>query len=147
MSQLENNLQWTEQTNQIIPEIPVYDSLILDGGWIDSILWVPPKSVKEPMMLVRCIPSNILIHIPSNGLVIGSSVDADLVIDDPTISRSHAKLEATQGKVILTDLGSLNHTFFNGTVINEPVFLEEDDEFILARKRRFKIEKVDDSDD
>lgn len=149
MSQLENNLQWAEQTHQTIPEVPIYDSLILEGGWIESILWTPQKNVEIPMILVRCIPSNILVHIPSSGLIIGSSVDADLILDDPTISRRHAKLEilSNQEKILLSDLGSLNHTFFKGTVVNEPILLEADDEFILARKRRFKIEKVDNSDD
>lgn len=149
MSHLENNLHWADQSYQTIPESPIYDSLILEGGWTEPIIWTPPKQVKAPMMLIRCIPSNVLIHIPLNGLVIGSSVDADLILDDPTISRCHAKLEIVpdQGKVSLMDLGSLNHTFFNGQAVNGSVLLDAEDEFILARKRRFKIEKVEDDND
>ncbi|MDE5758751.1 MAG: FHA domain-containing protein [Allobaculum sp.] len=149
MAQLENNLQWTNQSSQIIPELTVYDSLILDGGWIEPILWSPSQPIKSSILLVRSVPADLLIRIPSTGLTIGSSVDADLILDDPTISRLHVKLEVDPDEkgVWLKDLGSLNRTFFEGLAINEPILLQDNDEFILARKRRFKIEKVEDTDD
>lgn len=149
MAQLENNLQWTTQSSQQAPELAIYDSMILNGGWIEPILWTPPQSKKDPILLVRYIPADLLIQIPTTGLTIGSSVEADLILDDPTISRSHVKLEIDSQKegVWLKDLGSLNRTFFEGLAIKEPVLLKSNDEFILARKRRFKIEKVEDNND
>lgn len=149
MAQLENNLQWTSQSNQIAPEFAIYESMILDGGWIEPILWTPPQPKKNSILLVRYVPANLLIQIPTTGLSIGSSTDADLILDDPTISRLHVKLEIdSQGEgVWLKDLGSLNRTFFEGLAIKEPILLKENDEFILARKRRFKIEKVEDNND
>lgn len=149
MDQLENNLQWTSQSSQIAPELAIYDSMILDGGWIEPILWTPPQPKQDSILLVRYVPANLLIQILATGLTIGSSIEANLILDDPTISRLHVKLEAdSKGEgVWLTDLGSLNRTFFEGLVIKEPVLLKDSDEFILARKRRFKIEKVEENDD
>ncbi len=114
MAQIENNLQWTTQSSQIVPELALYDSMILDGGWIEPILWSPPQSKKHSILLVRYVPANLLVQIPATGLTIGSSVDADLILDDPTISRGHVKLEidSKDEGVWLKYLGSLNLPFF-----------------------------------
>jgi pSer/pThr/pTyr-binding forkhead associated (FHA) protein len=49
---------------------------------------------------------------------IGRSIDADIVINDPAISRIHA--EITIGtEIILRDLNSTNGVWFNGKRISE----------------------------
>lgn len=40
-----------------------------------------------------------------------------LGITDPTVSRKHLKIEVTEGKIRVTDLGSKNGTFINGSKI------------------------------
>jgi hypothetical protein len=57
-------------------------------------------------------------------LVIGRE-DAGLVIDDPEISRRHARLSPVDGGVKVEDLGSTNGTFVNGERASEPVTLKE----------------------
>jgi predicted component of type VI protein secretion system len=57
-------------------------------------------------------------------LVIGRE-DAGLVIDDPEISRRHARVTPVDGGVMVEDLGSTNGTFVNGERANEPVTLKE----------------------
>jgi hypothetical protein len=48
-------------------------------------------------------------------LVIGREPGLDLVVDDPSVSRTHARLEPRpDGVYRLTDLGSSNGTFVNG---------------------------------
>jgi hypothetical protein len=53
---------------------------------------------------------------------------ADLVIDDPGVSRRHARVLANGGGVIVEDLGSSNGTYVNGERIAEPVKLGAGDE-------------------
>jgi transcriptional regulator with PAS, ATPase and Fis domain len=51
----------------------------------------------------------------SNGtLRVGSSPNCDLHLDDETVSRLHFELRATEGRFVLTDLGSTNGTFVDG---------------------------------
>ena len=53
---------------------------------------------------------------PGQSKVIGRSVDADAVVDEPSLSRQHARLSmANDGAVTVEDLGSTNGVFVNGT--------------------------------
>jgi hypothetical protein len=53
---------------------------------------------------------------------------ADLVINDPGVSRRHARVLADNGGVIVEDLGSSNGTYVNGERISGPVELGAGDE-------------------
>jgi hypothetical protein len=57
-------------------------------------------------------------------IVIGRE-DAGLVIDDPEISRRHARIAPIDGGVVVEDLGSTNGTFVNGERASGPVTLRE----------------------
>jgi putative nucleotidyltransferase with HDIG domain len=53
---------------------------------------------------------------PGQSKVIGRSADADAVLDEPSLSRHHAKLSMAQdGSVTVEDLGSTNGVFVNGS--------------------------------
>ena len=53
---------------------------------------------------------------PGQSKVIGRSSDADAVIDEPSLSRQHARLSmAADGAVTVEDLGSTNGIFINGS--------------------------------
>jgi pSer/pThr/pTyr-binding forkhead associated (FHA) protein len=45
---------------------------------------------------------------------------ADVLIDDPEVSRQHALVRPADGALEVTDLGSVNGTFVNGERIYEP---------------------------
>ncbi len=53
--------------------------------------------------------------------------EADVVIDDPEISRRHALVRACEGYFEIEDLDSLNGTWVNGSRIAESVRLEPGD--------------------
>jgi len=57
------------------------------------------------------------------GVQIGSHVDNDVVINDPTVSRKHASLEKSPNGCVIRDLDSTNGTYLNGMRIRE-AFLE-----------------------
>jgi hypothetical protein len=57
---------------------------------------------------------------------------ADLVLDDPGVSRRHARVLPENGGVIVEDLGSSNGTYVNGERITGPVELGAGDEVQLG---------------
>lgn len=46
--------------------------------------------------------------------VLGRGSDADVVLDDPGVSRRHAEIRLADGDVVARDLGSTNGTFVDG---------------------------------
>jgi ABC-type multidrug transport system ATPase subunit/pSer/pThr/pTyr-binding forkhead associated (FHA) protein len=60
-------------------------------------------------------------------LTIGRDPQNDLVIDHPTVSRCHARVERKEGSFVLTDLGSTNGTFVNGKQITTAFTLRTGD--------------------
>ncbi len=57
---------------------------------------------------------------------------ADLVLDDPGVSRRHAAVRAEGGRITVTDLGSSNGTFANGHPVSGEVELADGDEIQLG---------------
>jgi pSer/pThr/pTyr-binding forkhead associated (FHA) protein len=66
-------------------------------------------------------------------LVVGTAPDADIVIDQPTVSRRHCSFQWRDGTWELTDLGSTNGTFVNGQRISSPQTLNPNDSVTLGR--------------
>jgi pSer/pThr/pTyr-binding forkhead associated (FHA) protein len=46
--------------------------------------------------------------------VIGRGAEADVVVDDPGVSRRHAEIRMDGGSAVVRDLGSTNGTFVDG---------------------------------
>jgi len=60
--------------------------------------------------------------------------EGDVVINDPEISRRHARVEIhPDGTAWLSDLGSTNGTFLGAAPITEPVKLVDRQEFSCGR--------------
>ncbi|MEI7540242.1 MAG: FHA domain-containing protein [Actinomycetes bacterium] len=55
--------------------------------------------------------------ITSEGVSIGRSSSSDIFLDDVTVSRAHAKIEKSVSGFSLEDIGSLNGTYVNNTVV------------------------------
>jgi pSer/pThr/pTyr-binding forkhead associated (FHA) protein len=64
-------------------------------------------------------------------LVLGRQA-ADLLIEDPEVSRRHAALRPAGDGLEVEDLGSLNGTWVNGTRIQGPIRLEPGDRVRLG---------------
>jgi pSer/pThr/pTyr-binding forkhead associated (FHA) protein len=68
-------------------------------------------------------------HPVDGELILGrEQSSADLVIDDPGVSRRHARVIPENGGVVVEDLGSSNGTYVNGERISGPVELGAGDE-------------------
>ncbi len=59
--------------------------------------------------------------------VIGRSDQADIVIDDPYASEFHLRFSASDGVLMLQDLGSTNGTYVNGRRVSAPTPLNQGD--------------------
>jgi pSer/pThr/pTyr-binding forkhead associated (FHA) protein len=55
-----------------------------------------------------------MFNLPSGVTQVGRAVDNELVFDDPSLSRKHARLHRDGSKLEVEDLGSSNGTFVNG---------------------------------
>jgi hypothetical protein len=63
----------------------------------------------------------------SGGAVLGRSREADVVVDDPNVSRRHAEVRPSGGSWIVRDLGSTNGVKVNGRRIQGPQSLKRGD--------------------
>ena len=59
--------------------------------------------------------------------------DADLVLEDPEVSRRHAVLRRSGGSVVIEDLDSTNGTFVNGERIRSPISVGPGDQVRVGR--------------
>ena len=77
----------------------------------------------------------------SGGATLGRSRDADIVLDDPNVSRKHAEVRPSSGSWIVRDLGSTNGVKVNGRRIQGPQSLKRGDVIELGTSRAtFELE-------
>jgi len=60
-------------------------------------------------------------------VVLGRAPSCDVVLDDPRVSREHARIDASEGEHLLVDLGSRNGTRVNGQPVTRAVALRDGD--------------------
>lgn len=61
-------------------------------------------------------------------VVIGRSPSSDIVVDEPFVSATHARMTLQGTALVLEDMGSTNGTLVNGHLIDQPVTLRDGDE-------------------
>lgn len=66
-------------------------------------------------------------------IVVGREEGADILIDNPSVSRRHAQIRQDGGGWILEDLGSSNGTFLHGEKITAPVPVKAGDEIGMGK--------------
>ena len=66
------------------------------------------------------------------GATIGRSRQADVVVNDPNVSREHAEIRPRGGSWVITDLGSTNGSQLNGRRIDASEVLRSGDEIELG---------------
>jgi pSer/pThr/pTyr-binding forkhead associated (FHA) protein len=75
-------------------------------------------------------------HIDAAGITIGRDVQNDIVLEDPSVSRSHARVALEQDALVIYD-SSTNGTFVNGRKISGPARVSEGDEVQIGASRLF----------
>lgn len=82
-------------------------------------------------------PDGARFEFPLTGpiMVVGRDDSADIVVDEPLVSRLHARIERRGEDYVLVDLGSTNLTRVNGDVVVSERKLSDGDEVRFARAR------------
>lgn len=68
---------------------------------------------------------------PEKQIVVGRSSELDMVLVEDMVSRKHAKITFTAGKISIEDLGSTNGTFVNGEKVQN-ARLKEGDRILIG---------------
>lgn len=58
---------------------------------------------------------------------IGRTAANTIVLSDATVSRQHARVRLQEDRFVLFDLGSANHTYVNGSLVEQPCPLQDGD--------------------
>ncbi len=67
------------------------------------------------------------LDLPQGGTIIGRSLDCHLTLEDPLVSRRHARIIVDESGARIEDMGSRNGVRVNGAVIHDPVALRNGD--------------------
>lgn len=65
----------------------------------------------------------------------GRSPDSDIFLDDITVSRHHVEFSRTERGIAVRDVGSLNGTYVNRTLIDGDIILKPGDEVQIGKFR------------
>ncbi len=66
---------------------------------------------------------------------VGRHPASDIFLDDITVSRHHARFVRADGHLKVEDQGSLNGTYVNRKIVQEPVALRQGDEIQIGKFR------------
>lgn len=83
------------------------------------------------------------INLPIGDLLIGRGPECFLRINEPMVSRRHARLSVTRDRAVVEDLGSRNGTHVNGIMVLSPLELRPADLLIIGTQQ-FSVEVEDD---
>lgn len=87
----------------------------------------PPLPTAVLVVVAGDVRGEIL-AVNSSPVIVGRVADADVMIDDSTVSRRHAVLRTSEeGDLELEDLGSSNGTKLNGNPIEGALTLQDGD--------------------
>jgi len=98
---------------------------LVRGQRRDSAIW--SVDVEKGNKKLRGLHVDIL-----GPVVIGRSPSSDVVVDEPFVSATHARLTLQGPALVLEDLGSTNGTMVNGHLIGQPVTLRDGDELQIG---------------
>jgi len=87
------------------------------------------------LIVTRGFDSGVRYELAKEQTTVGRSSTCDILLDDITVSRHHATFSLDDGTVTITDHGSLNGTYVNRDLINDPTELKQGDEIQIGKFR------------
>lgn len=98
----------------------------------------PQGAVEGPAFAVRSgggVHGQVFRLVAGDPVILGRDPDADIFLDDVTVSRRHAEVTVGEEDILLQDLGSLNGTYVNRRRIDEAEPLLDGDEIQIGKFR------------
>jgi pSer/pThr/pTyr-binding forkhead associated (FHA) protein len=92
------------------------------------------------LILVSGVGAGTEYPLEKTELQLGRELSNDIVINDPEVSRRHAKLVLQGDGYVLEDLGSTNGTFIRGQRLAAPVVLRPGETITIGEKVTLKYE-------
>jgi pSer/pThr/pTyr-binding forkhead associated (FHA) protein len=90
-----------------------------NNSYDTSALPAEPSLESGPRLVIAQADGPRIIPLSRMPLTIGRESNTDIALNDPRVSRQHARLSYREQQIWLTDLRSSNGTFVNGTPIQE----------------------------
>ena len=94
-------------------------------------------SYDHPVLFGQAGPLNGMRWSIDKPLTIGRDPECEIVIPDRQVSRFHARVSTDSNNAFLEDLSSKNGTYCNGTLLSEPVNLNDGDVLQVALVQTF----------
>ena len=91
------------------------------------------RVLAAPSSVAACLrfADGSVVELDARPCVIGRSEECQVHLDDPNVSRRHARIRLVEGSFVLSDLGSTNGTIVNGRTADDHV-LESGDELTFG---------------
>ena len=80
----------------------------------------------KPRLVITTPQATSEFTLEQDAYTVGRSATNDIVVDDPIVSRQHARLERTPEGYKITDLGSLNGLLYGTEAITERILKDGD---------------------
>lgn len=74
------------------------------------------------------------VELSSGDTILGRGPKSTVVLDDPLVSRTHAKISVAHGQVTIEDLGSANGVLVNGTAVEKQQTLSNGDRIVVGHQ-------------
>ena len=119
----------TTRTMQAVPEAGV-DALSPDDE--EAVRALPKGSAL--LIVRRGAEAGSRFLLDTESTTVGRSQEADILLDDISVSRRHAVFSRTDDGVVVKDIGSLNGTYVNRQMVDEQL-LQPGDEVQIGKFR------------
>lgn len=132
-----------DRTVVLDPDGPVGDSGIVSGARlaVASRGATPPAATTaaERFVVTGGPDAGLGVDLTVRRLTVGRSVEADLTVADPFLSRVHLAVERDGGRVVVTDAGSSNGTLIGGRDIGEKAVGLDPGSTVIAGSSQFAL--------
>jgi len=122
-------------TTKVIPVVPeeVHHHAELDADDAAAVESLPANTAL--LIVQRGSGAGSRFLLDADVTTIGRHPDSDIFLDDITVSRHHAKFSRTADGITVQDLGSLNGTYVNRTLLDGVTTLKMGDEVQVGKFR------------
>lgn len=99
----------------------------------------PAAKVRVRLEWLDGVRSGGAADVPAGETLMGRAESCAIVVDTPAVSRAHARLSISGGRVVIEDLGSANGTVVDGQPLRGPMAITSGAEVVLGGAQRFRV--------